>query len=255
VHRLLSVIVLLLAALWHLPASAADPRIGVASATRNEVQGVRGGSARTLAAGGAVFSNERVRTGEASTAQLLFLDETSLSLGPKSEVTLDSFIYNPNRGTGNVVVSATQGAFRFVTGVQNPTNYTVRTPVASIGIRGTVIDLLVRGSEVIVILVEGECRIRAVNGEVMTLSKPGSFAVVRRTGMQGPLTWDGTIMDVAGDIPFPLYGTAFRGDPRRIGVPDDRLDLNDQLEALIPHVHEPVRQPVPTPTPSPVTGR
>jgi hypothetical protein len=77
-------------------------KIGVASAVKNSVQGSNN---RALSAGSEVFTNERVRTGTDSTAQLLFLDKTSLSIGPQAELTLDKFVYNPNRGSGEVVLN------------------------------------------------------------------------------------------------------------------------------------------------------
>ena len=80
-------------------------KIGVAAAVTNDVQGIMGGAPKQLALGSEVFTNQRIRTGDASNAQLLFLDETSLSVGPKSEITLDRFVYNPNRGAGSVVLS------------------------------------------------------------------------------------------------------------------------------------------------------
>jgi hypothetical protein len=66
-------------------ASLADSKIGVAAAAKNQVQGILGGSSRPLSAGSELFSNETVRTGEASQAQLLFLDQTNLSVGARSE--------------------------------------------------------------------------------------------------------------------------------------------------------------------------
>src|SRR5688572_16205402 len=93
------------------PAFSVDTKIGVASAVKNQVQG-RG--ARALAAGSEVYANERIKTGDASTAQLMFLDKTVLSLGPKAEMMLDKFVYDPNKGSGQVVVNAVQGSFRFV---------------------------------------------------------------------------------------------------------------------------------------------
>src|SRR5207249_3619244 len=124
----------------HPVAARAEPKIGVASAARNQVHGVIGGGTRTLSPGSDVFSNEVVRTGEDGLAQLLFLDATSLSVGARSEVKLDRFVYNPDRKTGNVVVEASRGAFRFVSGSQAPTNYTIKTPLATIGVRGTVLE-------------------------------------------------------------------------------------------------------------------
>ena len=53
-------------------------------------------SRRTLLVGSDVFSQENVITTENGQAQMLFLDESALTIGPNSEVVLDEFIYDPN---------------------------------------------------------------------------------------------------------------------------------------------------------------
>lgn len=213
--------------------NAAQPKIGVAAAVKNQVEGLAGASTRPLSVGSDVFSNERIRTGEASTAQLLFLDKTVVSVGPKAELTLDRFVYNPDRGSGQVVLDTVRGSFRFVTGSQNPTNYTIKTPVATLGIRGTIIDLLVQGDKTIIVLVEGACSIRLANGLILTLSKPGTAFVIYNNGnYTGPLPWDGTIVNVVGDIPFPRYGWSFSGDPKFNTIPMDNILSIDQLNSI-----------------------
>ena len=119
--------------------SFAAQKIGVAGAVKNDVQGDN----QKLAPGSQLFEQEVVKTGADSLAQLMFLDETSLSVGPKAQVKLDKFVYDPNRKLGNVVLSATKGAFRFIDGRQDPRTYTLKTPVATIGMRGSTIDCYV----------------------------------------------------------------------------------------------------------------
>src|SRR5689334_15300566 len=97
----------------------AQSKVGVASAVSNEVAV----GARPLNVGNDVHANDHVRTGDTGAAQLLFLDETSLNIGPKSDVTIDKYVYNPSRGTGSVAMSATKGVFRFVSGSLNPVSY------------------------------------------------------------------------------------------------------------------------------------
>jgi hypothetical protein len=123
-----------------VPQYALAQKIGVASSVKNDVQRV-GPTPSQISAGSSLIFNEHLRTGEASSAQLLFLDETSVSMGAQSDLVLDRFVYNPNRSTGNAVLSTARGAIRFVTGSQNPTNYTINTPVASIGVRGTIAEI------------------------------------------------------------------------------------------------------------------
>ena len=89
-------------------AALADAKIGVAAVVKNDVRGKSG----ALAVGSSVFANERIKTGDAAAAQLMFADKTVLNMGPKAELLLDKYVYNPNRGTGQVVVSAVQGSMR-----------------------------------------------------------------------------------------------------------------------------------------------
>jgi hypothetical protein len=116
---------------------AQQSRIGVAAQVKNQVNATLSGQTRTLNLGNNVFAGERIRTGQASTAQLTFLDQTNLTIGSQSDVVLDRFVYDPNRGAGNVALSATQGALRFISGAQNSNSYRIDTPAATITVRGT----------------------------------------------------------------------------------------------------------------------
>jgi hypothetical protein len=77
-----------------------------------------------------------VRTGSAGQANLRFRDSTKLSVGPSSNVRLDKFVYDPNKGSGSVAIEASKGAFRFVTGSQNKGEYKIKTPYGTLGVRG-----------------------------------------------------------------------------------------------------------------------
>jgi hypothetical protein len=79
---------------------------------------------------------ELIHTGDAGVADLRFHDNSNLSVGPKSSVRLDKFVYDPNKSSGSVAVEATRGSFRFVTGSQNKGSYQVKTPYGTLGIRG-----------------------------------------------------------------------------------------------------------------------
>ena len=93
-----------------------------------------------LSAGSEVYANETVRTGNLGRADLVLLDNTNFSVGPASEVRLDKFVYDPTGSSGKVVVQATRGAFRFVTGSQDHRAYQVGTPWGTLGVRGTVVE-------------------------------------------------------------------------------------------------------------------
>ncbi|HLL26241.1 MAG TPA: FecR domain-containing protein [Xanthobacteraceae bacterium] len=157
---------------------AQQGRIGVAALVKNQVFG----NSQPLSDGASVFANERIRTGEASTAQLQFVDQTNLSIGPKSELVLDRFVFDPNRGKGNVVVQTGRGAFRWVSGSQDPTSYQIRTPVATIGVRGTVFNLANGLHFSIIGLISGQLQItNLVTGQTFTLN-PGWTVVIYTNG-------------------------------------------------------------------------
>ncbi len=82
----------------------AEGKIGNAVTIKNQVEGVTSAGTQPITTGSEVYSNELVRTGGQSMAQLLFLDNTNLSVGPLSTIRLDKFVYDPNAAKGNVVL-------------------------------------------------------------------------------------------------------------------------------------------------------
>jgi len=194
----------------HATASLAQSPIGSAASVQNQVQGIIGGGTQSISAGGSVFQNERVRTGDESQAQLVFLDQTNLGVGPKSEVTLNRFVYNPDRGTGRVAIEASRGVFRFVTGSQDPKNYEVNTPIATIQVRGTEFHLLVARNYIVVALVHGALRITTVRGRVVLHNQPSTAVTIHADGrVEGPMPWTGPFTRYAGDVPFPYFTRRF----------------------------------------------
>ena len=75
-----------------------------------------------------------------SNAQILLLDETALTVGEKSELTIDEFVYDPQSKVGKIVSNIKIGTVRIITGEiskKNPDNLEVNVPTGSIGARGT----------------------------------------------------------------------------------------------------------------------
>ena len=117
-------------------------QIGVAASTVPNVEGIMGSNSQTLLAGSELFANQTIRTGNRGVADLVFVDKTNLSVGPTSEVKLDKFVYDPSGSKGRVVMEATRGAFRFVTGSQDHSAYAIKTPYGTLGVRGTTVEVV-----------------------------------------------------------------------------------------------------------------
>jgi hypothetical protein len=113
--------------------TSAQSRIGSAHSVKPDADGSVAG---TLSPGSGVHVNETVRTGSSGQAGLRFIDSTNLSVGPSSTVRLDKFVYDPNKGTGSVVIESSRGALRLITGAQNKGEFKVKTPIGTLGVRG-----------------------------------------------------------------------------------------------------------------------
>ena len=95
-----------------------------------------GGSARTLVPGGDIYFRDRIRTKRGGSAQLAFLDRSTLSVGENSDLVIDEFVYKPG-GAGMMSASLTKGVLRYVGGdISHSGGTTIRTPTVTIGIRG-----------------------------------------------------------------------------------------------------------------------
>lgn len=212
----------------------AQSRIGAAAAVRNEVSAAQGAQERRLASGNPVLQNDRIRTGTDSSTQLLFSDQTTLTVGQRSEITLDRFVYDPNRSTGDVAVSLTTGALRFVSGRQDPRSYQISTPVATIGVRGTIVDFLLMDGRMFAILNEGRASFTLANGQVVELNEPGQALEFFSDGtVSEPFTWRGRYEAAHGTATFPLFGNPFYETPGFEGAenPDDQTNITDELDS------------------------
>ena len=84
---------------------------------------------RILRIGIDVQANELITTGATDRAHLVFLDGSSLTVGPDARLTIDKFVYDPNSKSGALAINASQGVFRFVGGkISKTAPVTVTTP-------------------------------------------------------------------------------------------------------------------------------
>ena len=127
-----------------------EARIGVTSTTTGAPLGKPPQQEqRVLKVGVDVFADERITTGADDRAHLLFADGSALTVGPNAELTIDRFVYDPNKGTGDLAISATRGVFRLVGGkITKQGEATMKVGSATLGLRGgiAVIDASSPGS-------------------------------------------------------------------------------------------------------------
>ena len=93
-----------------------------------------------LTTGSKIYFGDTILVKAKSNAQILLLDETALTVGEKSELTIDEFIYDPKTKIGKIVSNIKIGTVRIITGEiskKNPDNLEVNVPTGSVGARGT----------------------------------------------------------------------------------------------------------------------
>ena len=86
-----------------------------------------------------IFSYDDVRTGKGRVA-IEFLDSSVLKLTEHSKVVIEEFIFDPDPSKSKLALNMASGTARFITGklgMINKENISIKTPSATIGIRGT----------------------------------------------------------------------------------------------------------------------
>ncbi len=135
-------------------ANAQPARIGDASKVINNVTDKIGSRTVRVLGGDTVFRDQRILTKSKNSAQFRFLDDTYLAVGENASIILDRFVYAGTPPSGEVTLTLTKGAFRFITGKLPSRNYRINTPTGVIGVRGTMFDVYVgaRGETLLVLL-------------------------------------------------------------------------------------------------------
>jgi hypothetical protein len=122
-------------------ASAADADavdVGSMEQVQRAVYGVPPqGSQTVMRAGDTVVFQEALETVDGGAALVRFIDDSTLALGAKSKVLIDAFVFDPQKAEGNALIRISVGTLRFVTGGMPKGKTTIKTPTATLVLRGT----------------------------------------------------------------------------------------------------------------------
>jgi len=116
---------------------------GIVTSLTGSVLAISQSGTRELSMDSPIFQGEKIVTRDNGRVEVQFLDDTTLSLGKNSEVTVDDYVYDAdNAANSNLLLQMGKGVFRTVTGEiakQNPDHFNLKSPMALIGIRGTTV--------------------------------------------------------------------------------------------------------------------
>ena len=133
-----------------------------------------------------IFQYDTVKTGKGKVA-IGFIDDTRVDVTEHSKLIIDEFVYDPNTKTGSLSLKAALGTIRYASGQiakTSPTEVQIKTPTATIGVRGTDFTMTVDeiGSSTIILLPSCDTNGFCFVGEITVESDAGQ--VIMNTAFQ-----------------------------------------------------------------------
>ena len=123
-----------------LSVSAAAADIGLIKTSKGQVTIERDGGTLPGTVGTRLQVSDIVKTGANSSVGITMDDDSLLSAGPNSVLSLDRYAFDPTTRNGRFDASLNKGTLAVISGriaKQAPDSMTVRTPTAILGVRGT----------------------------------------------------------------------------------------------------------------------
>lgn len=166
-------------------------QVGTATAVRPGV--VAGTDEHIVYIGAAVPYGERFRTNSTGVMHIMFMDQSSMTLGPNSELVINEFVFDPESRRGSIAVNLVKGALRvvggFISKFSNPQGFSaarVQTATSTIGIRGgiSMIDHNDQSTSA-VFLFGQQMQIAGLGGQTLNITRPGFGATIGPNGSPG----------------------------------------------------------------------
>ena len=136
-NKINTIIISVFLSLFLISITSANEFIGVIAAGVGDILNQKN---EKLSTGSKIYFGDTIIVKAQSNAQILLLDETALTVGEKSEITIDEFIYDPQSKVGKIVSNIKIGTVKIITGEiskKDPDNLEVNVPTGSVGARGT----------------------------------------------------------------------------------------------------------------------
>ena len=213
-------------------ATSTSGQVGIVSAAKSGVQSVS--NERVVYIGNAVTFGERFKTDNTGVIHILFMDRSSITLGPNSELVIDEFAFRPESQQGNITVNLIKGSLRavggFISKFITPLGRSaaqVRTPTATIGIRGGITLVEARSDSTRGVFLFGEhMQVSGADDRVLqTVTRPGFAVTITSKGAEEPVRV--LTADMANLVSqFESRQTTFEGTPGNL------ISANDRPEGL-----------------------
>lgn len=148
--------------------------VGKAVAVKTTVTGANG----TLKRADPVSRNERIRTNASGLGHFQFSDGAKLAIGPNSSIVIDEYVLGSGSRVQKLALNATTGAFRWISGKSPSSAYEIATPVGTLGVRGTAVDIYLHNNVAAMVLLNGSAR-WCNDGTCVEVNRPCQFIIAR----------------------------------------------------------------------------
>lgn len=128
-----------------------------------------------------ILNDDEIKTKDHTKLQLLFNDNTIISIGKNSLFKVKDYIYDEKNNNYNVQFNMTNGVFRTITGKIGkiaPNKFKLNTKSASIGIRGTQIVLNLTNTQENIFCTEGKIFVEKRDENLSSLVEAGKFITI-----------------------------------------------------------------------------
>lgn len=135
-----SFLCLLLSSPVVLATTTMSEHLGTTLLAKGRIQADRYGAQTAIKRLSAVYRADIIRSAQDSTAQFRMVDDAYIELHENSELRLEKYQLNADGKHGSVIMELISGGLRTISGVigkQDKSEYQLKTPTATIGIRGT----------------------------------------------------------------------------------------------------------------------
>lgn len=134
--------------LWPSLAQATELPLGSIKTVKGTAFIVRQNQTLQAKAGEKIFKNDSLKTGSDGAMGMVFKDDSLLSLGPDTAVTINEFLFSPAEGKLSLVARLFKGTVAYLSGIiakLSPESVRFETPIGNVGIRGTKFVIKVDG--------------------------------------------------------------------------------------------------------------
>ena len=136
-----------------------------------------------------IFTVDKIVTGDKSKAQFSMTDGGLITLKANTEILITNYKYSPEAGESSATLEVVNGGFRSISGLikKSGGDYQVKTPVGSIGIRGTHFAVEVVGGDTFLAVYSGNIDVELNDQSILSLGSSEDFAFAS-VNAQGQVT-------------------------------------------------------------------